>query len=194
VRANLPTAIAFQPRTDVESRVILRCKGAEALNRRLNAFAGVSQSDVVTGRKVGELFVAANALRQRWRRERAARRLDHGLGGRSRRGKQSPCYVRRLHPHRMDRHQRGGGADGAYTMLLVNQGRRITMSEIIFLVEPDPEGGYTAQALGHSIFTEADTWDELKIAVQDAVRCHFEEDERPAMVRLHVVQDEVVPV
>jgi Zn ribbon nucleic-acid-binding protein len=48
--------------------------------------------------------------------------------------------------------------------------------------------------LGYSIFTEADTWDELKIAVQDAVRCHLEEDERPAMVRLHVVQDEVVLV
>ncbi len=68
------------------------------------------------------------------------------------------------------------------------------MSEIIFLVEPAPEGGYTAQALGHSIFTEANTWDELKMAVQDAVRCHFEEDELPAMVRLHIVQDEVVPV
>jgi len=68
------------------------------------------------------------------------------------------------------------------------------MSEVIFLVEPDPEGGYTAQALGHAIFTEADNWDELKLAVQDAVRCHFDEDERPAMVRLHVVQDEVVPV
>jgi hypothetical protein len=71
---------------------------------------------------------------------------------------------------------------------------RCTMSEIIFLVEPDPEGGYTAQALGYSIYTEADTWDELKIAVQDAVRCHFDEDEQPAMVRLHTVQDEVVPV
>ena len=68
------------------------------------------------------------------------------------------------------------------------------MSEITFLVEPDPEGGYTAQALGYSIFTEADTWDELKIAVQDAVRCHFEEDDWPATVRLHVLQDEVVPV
>jgi len=68
------------------------------------------------------------------------------------------------------------------------------MSEIIFLVEPAPESGYTAKALGYSIFTEADTWDELKIAVQDAVRCHFDEEERPAMVRLHVVQDEVVLV
>ena len=68
------------------------------------------------------------------------------------------------------------------------------MSEIIFLVEPAPESGYTAKALGYSIFTEADTWDELKIAVQDAVRCHFDEEERPAMVRLHVVQDEVILV
>jgi hypothetical protein len=68
------------------------------------------------------------------------------------------------------------------------------MTEIIFVVEPDPEGGYTAQALGHSIFTEADTWDELKAAVQDAVRCHFDREERPAMVRLHVVQEEVLPV
>jgi len=44
--------------------------------------------------------------------------------------------------------------------------------EIIFLVEEAPEGGYVAQALGHSIFTEADTWDELRAAVQDAVQCH----------------------
>ena len=68
------------------------------------------------------------------------------------------------------------------------------MNEIIFLVELDPEGGYTAQALGHSIFAEADTWDRLRTAVQDAVKCHFEEEEQPAMVRLHVVHDVVVPV
>jgi hypothetical protein len=66
------------------------------------------------------------------------------------------------------------------------------LAEIIFLVEEAPEGGYIAQALGHSIFTEADTWDELKEAIQDAVRCHFEEDERPSLLRLHVVRDEVI--
>jgi len=65
--------------------------------------------------------------------------------------------------------------------------------EIIFLVEDAPEGGYTAQALGHSIFTEADTWEELKQAVQDAVRCHFDEDEQPDLIRLHIVREEVVP-
>jgi hypothetical protein len=67
-------------------------------------------------------------------------------------------------------------------------------SEVIFLVEEAPEGGYLARALGHSIFTEADTWDELKAAVQDAILCHFEADEKPSVLRLHVVRDEVVPV
>lgn len=66
--------------------------------------------------------------------------------------------------------------------------------EIIFLVEEAPEGGYIARALGHSIFTEADTWDELKEAAQDAVRCHFEVDERPALLCLHIVQEEILPV
>jgi hypothetical protein len=46
---------------------------------------------------------------------------------------------------------------------------------LFFLVQETPEGGYTAQAIGHAIFTEADTWGELKEAVQDAVRCHFED-------------------
>jgi hypothetical protein len=66
------------------------------------------------------------------------------------------------------------------------------LKEIFFIVEEALEGGYTAHALGHSIFTEADTWDELKEAIQDAVRCHFEEDKRPTLVRLHVVREEVL--
>ena len=66
--------------------------------------------------------------------------------------------------------------------------------ELIFLVEEAPEGGYTARALGHSIFTEADTWDELKEAIQDAVRCHFTAEERPALLRLHAVHQEVLAV
>ena len=45
--------------------------------------------------------------------------------------------------------------------------------EIIFLVEESPEGGFEARALGHSVFTEAETFEELKTMVQDAVRCHF---------------------
>ena len=66
-------------------------------------------------------------------------------------------------------------------------------SEIIFAVEESPEGGYEAQALGYSIFTQADSLDELKRMVQDAVRCHFEAEERPHVIRLHWVKDEVIP-
>jgi hypothetical protein len=66
------------------------------------------------------------------------------------------------------------------------------MKEIHFLVEEAPEGGYTARALGHSIFTEADSWEELKAAAQDAVRCHFDAAERPDLVRLYMVRQEVL--
>jgi len=68
------------------------------------------------------------------------------------------------------------------------------MNEIIFIVEEAPEGGFTAQALGHSIFTEADTWEELKEAAQEAVRCHFKEGQQPRLIRLHIVKEEVVLV
>ena len=55
--------------------------------------------------------------------------------------------------------------------------------EIIFLVEESPEGGYEARALGHSIFTEADTYEDLKKMVQDAANCHFELGQMPCVVR-----------
>jgi hypothetical protein len=58
-------------------------------------------------------------------------------------------------------------------------------SEIIFLVQESPEGGYEARALGYSIFTEADTMDELKEMVRDAVQCHFDEGMTPSIIRLH---------
>jgi len=67
------------------------------------------------------------------------------------------------------------------------------MTEIVFQVEDAPEGGYTARAVGASIFTEADTLDALRAAVRDAVACHYEEAERPKLIRLHFVRDEVIP-
>jgi len=67
------------------------------------------------------------------------------------------------------------------------------MAEIVFLVEDAPEGGYTARALGHSIFTEAETWAELEQRVRDAMRCHVgHEEDCPKIVRLHYVRDEVI--
>jgi hypothetical protein len=47
------------------------------------------------------------------------------------------------------------------------------MNEILFVVEDAPEGGFVAHALGESIFTEADTLPDLRLMIQDAVRCHF---------------------
>jgi hypothetical protein len=64
--------------------------------------------------------------------------------------------------------------------------------EVLFLVEDAVEGGYIARALGHSIFTEADSWEELKEAIRDAVHCHFEPEEQPDLIRLHAVREEVV--
>ncbi len=58
------------------------------------------------------------------------------------------------------------------------------MKELIFLVEESPEGGLTAKGLGFSIFTEAESMDELKEAIKDAIKCHFDDNE-PKLVRLH---------
>ena len=65
-------------------------------------------------------------------------------------------------------------------------------SEIIFSVTESPEGGYEARALGHSIFTQADSMNELREMVRDAVRSHFEPDSAPRVIRLHLVHDEVI--
>lgn len=68
------------------------------------------------------------------------------------------------------------------------------MNELIFMVEEAPEGGWIARALGSSIFTEADDLDALRDRVRDAVRCHFEEDQLPRIIRLHFVREEVLDV
>lgn len=65
------------------------------------------------------------------------------------------------------------------------------MTELVFLVEEAPEGGYTARALGQSIFTQADTWAELEVSVREATLCHYDED-APKVLRLHFVRDAVI--
>ncbi len=66
------------------------------------------------------------------------------------------------------------------------------MTEILFLVEEDPDGGYSARSVGASIFTQGDDMDALKASVRDAVRCHFDDAVRPRVIRLHWVRDEVI--
>jgi len=67
-------------------------------------------------------------------------------------------------------------------------------TEIIFVVEESPEGGYEAKALGHSIYTQGETVEEIREAAKDAVSCHFEENDRPRIIRLHWVKDELIAV
>ena len=58
------------------------------------------------------------------------------------------------------------------------------MSEIIFLVDDAPEGGFVARALGQSIFTEADDLEGLHRQVRDAVHCYFDQGITPRVIRL----------
>ena len=67
-------------------------------------------------------------------------------------------------------------------------------SEIVFEVTEAVEGGYDARALGYSIFTQGHDWDDLKAMVQDAVLCHFDDDDAPNTIRLRLVKDEVIAV
>jgi len=68
------------------------------------------------------------------------------------------------------------------------------IAEIIFEVTESDEGGYEARALGHSIFTQGDDWNDLKAMVRDAVLCHFEEDSAPRVIRLHLIREEAIAV
>ena len=68
------------------------------------------------------------------------------------------------------------------------------MSELIFVVEQAPEGGYVARALSASIITEGDSLEELRHNVREATECHFDEGQQPKIIRLHFVREEVLPL
>ncbi len=66
------------------------------------------------------------------------------------------------------------------------------MTDVHFIVEESPEGGFVARAVGQDIFTEADTLAELHAMLRDAVRCHFDADQAPSLIRLHITREEVL--
>lgn len=66
------------------------------------------------------------------------------------------------------------------------------MNELEFIVEEDPDGGYTARAVGENIFTQGEDVDDLKAMIRDAIECHFDEQaDRPTRIRLRFVKDEI---
>ena len=68
------------------------------------------------------------------------------------------------------------------------------INEIVFEVFESPDGGFEARAVGHSIFTLGDSWDELKFMVKDAVLCHFDDDEMPSEIKIQLVKQEIIAV
>ncbi|HTW94233.1 MAG TPA: hypothetical protein VMD30_05545 [Tepidisphaeraceae bacterium] len=67
-------------------------------------------------------------------------------------------------------------------------------TEILFVIEEAPEGGFVARGVGADIVTEGETLDEVRRNVREAVECHFEEGQAPRLIRLHFVRDEVLTV
>jgi hypothetical protein len=66
--------------------------------------------------------------------------------------------------------------------------------ELVFEVVQEPDGGYCAECLTESIFTEADTRDELRKNVLEAATAFFYYRPRPDRIRLHLVRDEILMV
>jgi predicted RNase H-like HicB family nuclease len=66
------------------------------------------------------------------------------------------------------------------------------MNEVFFLIEEAQDGGFIAKALGESIFTQAETLEDLKNEIKDAVKCHFDTDKLPKIIRLHLVKEEIL--
>jgi hypothetical protein len=68
------------------------------------------------------------------------------------------------------------------------------MNELVFEIAQEADGGFTAEALGESIFTQAENWEELKANVKEAVQAFYFDSVAPASIRLHLTRDEVLAV
>ena len=66
------------------------------------------------------------------------------------------------------------------------------MADLVFEVTQEEDGGYVAECLGEDIFTQGDTWDELRDNVQEAVRAFYFDSAPPERIRLHLIRDEVL--
>ena len=68
------------------------------------------------------------------------------------------------------------------------------MNEIIFEIAQDADGGFTAESIGESIFTQADSWEELRANVREAVQAFYFDSVPPRFIRMRLVRDEVLLV
>ena len=68
------------------------------------------------------------------------------------------------------------------------------MNELVFEVTQEADGGFVAECLTEAIFTQADTWSELRSNVREAVAAFYDDSDRPATIRLHLVRDEILAI
>jgi predicted RNase H-like HicB family nuclease len=80
------------------------------------------------------------------------------------------------------------------TSISIKEEGVIMKQELYFVIRDSLDGGYEAQALHEAIFTQADTYEELKESIRDAINCHFDDKNSPHIVHLHDVRDEVMAV
>ena len=71
---------------------------------------------------------------------------------------------------------------------------QIPAMEVVFSITQEADGGFVGECLSHDIFTQGDSWDELRANVKEAVDAYFFDQPRPASIRLHLVRDEVLAV
>ena len=69
---------------------------------------------------------------------------------------------------------------------------RAHISEVVFEVTEEAERGYSAECLTENIFTQGDTWEQLRANVKEAVQAYFFDGPKPQYIRLHLVRDEVL--
>ena len=70
----------------------------------------------------------------------------------------------------------------------------VHVSELVFGVTEDAEGGYSAECLAENIFTQGNTWQELRANVKEATEAYFFDGSKPKYIRLHLVRDEVLTI
>jgi hypothetical protein len=85
----------------------------------------------------------------------------------------------------------GFGSEGRWLANGIGQCHSAGM-EIVFNVTQEGDGGFVAECLSHDIFTEGDTWEQLRVNVREAVSAYFFDQPKPSGIRLHLVRDEVL--
>lgn len=83
-------------------------------------------------------------------------------------------------------------AAACYPFDLRNRDGNSTDMELVFSITQEADGGFVAECLSHDIFTQADSWAELRGNVREAVNAFFFDGPKPAVIRLHLVRDEVL--